>query len=627
MPKLRKAAPKKRAQANVVPAAPADPNCPAGCELGPAQGLARAQEALDIRRNAAQEQYDRNTAFAAPSHPCNGDELLYSGANFIGNFSKGLPHDSATGAVLPDAYCALLRALNSGVGANFDAVPLGCTLPDCSHCPDCPPPPPKPGITAPQRQLEDPRAAYCYDLQGADSHSLVMPIPPAFGSRDEVSDILENYWMAVARDIPFLEYPNPNAAGAPVLDAALADLQRSGFYTAANPFVGFDVDRQGLFRGFSAGDQAGPYVSQFLLMDVPYGAQEIPARIATVLPGVDYLTSWDEWLGVQNGCDANQGACDPVRRFIRSGRDLGQYVHVDRDINAFWNAAWILLSGGAPLRRCEAAGGLGVEFAEGLPYVNPSAPRAEQFSTKAPKELGVGTFGPQHVLSALLEVEVRCLRAVWYQKWLVHRRLRPEEFGGRLHAAITGAAPFPVDGSWGQSPIFTDNTFEPANGQFGIFRYNALQNCNKRRSGPSDGSYLLPVAFAEGSPLHPSYGAGHATVAGACATVLKAFFVEEQCFLNPAQSNREGTSLVAYTRPDRNQITVRGEIDKLASNISLGRNFAGVHWRSDHTQSLLLGERIAIALLFDQRKLFREDFEFQSLVFMARSSSSTTTAP
>jgi hypothetical protein len=35
---------------------------------------------------------------------------------------------------------------------------------------------------------------------------------------------------------------------------------------------------------------------------------------------------------------------------------------------------------------------------------------------------------------------------------------------------------------------------------------------------------LLPMAFQEGSPMHPSYGAGHATVAGACVTILKAFF-------------------------------------------------------------------------------------------------------
>jgi hypothetical protein len=41
-----------------------------------------------------------------------------------------------------------------------------------------------------------------------------------------------------------------------------------------------------------------------------------------------------------------------------------------------------------------------------------------------------------------------------------------------------------------------------------------------------NGSYLMPMAFPEGCSQHPSYGAGHATVAGACTTILKAFFDE-----------------------------------------------------------------------------------------------------
>ena len=32
------------------------------------------------------------------------------------------------------------------------------------------------------------------------------------------------------------------------------------------------------------------------------------------------------------------------------------------------------------------------------------------------------------------------------------------------------------------------------------------------------------MAFTAGSPAHPAYGAGHASVAGICTTVLKAFF-------------------------------------------------------------------------------------------------------
>jgi hypothetical protein len=38
------------------------------------------------------------------------------------------------------------------------------------------------------------------------------------------------------------------------------------------------------------------------------------------------------------------------------------------------------------------------------------------------------------------------------------------------------------------------------------------------------GTRLLPVAFPEGCPTHPSYPAAHACNAGACATILKAFF-------------------------------------------------------------------------------------------------------
>jgi len=39
----------------------------------------------------------------------------------------------------------------------------------------------------------------------------------------------------------------------------------------------------------------------------------------------------------------------------------------------------------------------------------------------------------------------------------------------------------------------------------------------------ANGSYLLPLAFPEGYPQHPSYAQGHTVVAGACATLLKAF--------------------------------------------------------------------------------------------------------
>ena len=122
------------------------------------------------------------------------------------------------------------------------------------------------------------------------------------------------------------------------------------------------------------------------------------------------------------------------------------------------------------------------------------------------------------------------------------------------------------------------------------------------------GYYFLPQAYPEGSPVHPAFTAGHATLGGACVTILKAFFNDQALIPNPKQPNATGTALVAYTESDANQLTVGGELNKLASNISFGRNFAGVHWRSDFTASMLRGEDIAISLLEDWGFTYNENF-------------------
>jgi hypothetical protein len=286
-----------------------------------------------------------------------GDEYVN---RFIASFTKGLPHNEY-GEVDPDAYCALLRAMASGEPDDFEQVPLGCTLPQCRP-PECPP-----ECARPSRMLEGPQSAFAFDLEGADSHALLMKPAPRFDSEEVVAEIAENYWMVLARDVPFTEYDTD-----PLIKEAADDLSKYACFRGP-------TNQSLLFRGVYPGEQEGPYVSQFLYRDTPYGAQFIPAMIRTVLPEVDYMTSYGDWLEVQNGCDRDQMFCDPVPRFIRNGRDLGQYVHVDLTFNAFLNAGLILMSGCDPLRRCEARPGMGVEYARCLPYVNPMAPRPEQF--------------------------------------------------------------------------------------------------------------------------------------------------------------------------------------------------------------------------------------------------------
>jgi hypothetical protein len=507
-------------------------------------GQTRRNAALDIRREAADLAFNR----AHPDQSSNGDENRFP--NYIGNFTKGLPHDVTTGEVDPAAYQAFLEALRFGPDDDFQRVP------------------PVSGVTK-RRKWVNPRAGFAFDLEGPDSGAVAMPPAPAVESAQAAGEAVELYWMALLRDVPFADYGTHTLA----VDAT-TDLNNLSDFRG--PKVGGLVTAQSLFRGETPGELIGPYVSQFLLLDIPFGSLTISQRQITAQTNVDYMTSWCAWLDVQNGEETSgTDLFDTTPRYIRNGRDLSTYVHFDALYEAYLNACLILLGSKAP-------------FDVGMPY------------RSSPRQEGFGTFGGPHILSLVTEVATRALKAVWRQKWLVHRRLRPEAYGGLVERNMAGAA----------YPVHADVT----NSQ-------ALVEVESKFS-----SYLLPMAFPEGSPMHPAYGAGHATVAGACTTVLKAWFDESfpisQLTLpskpgqlgpalgNPKVPDATGTSLVDYTGPDKEQLTVGGELNKLAANIAIGRNHAGVHWYTDYSESLRLGEDIAISILEEQQLTYDEGGSF-----------------
>ena len=165
----------------------------------------------------------------------------------------------------------------------------------------------------------------------------------------------------------------------------------------------------------------------------------------------------------------------------------------------------------------------------------------------------------------------------------MHRNLRPIAYGGLVQNTMTGMADYPL-GKEVLNSQAVDQTFS---------KY---------------GTYLLPAGFPEGNPQHPSYPEAHGSIAGACVTVLKAYFNESFVLPSPVVASDDGQSLVPYAGADAGQITVGGELNKLADNVALGRNMAAVHWRSDAAQALLLGEALAISVLRDQRPIYNEPF-------------------
>jgi hypothetical protein len=209
--------------------------------------------------------------------------------------------------------------------------------------------------------------------------------------------------------------------------------------------------------------------------------------------------------------------------------------------------------------------------------------------------MGFGTFGGPHIATVLCEVSTRALKAVWFQKWFVHRRLRPEVHGERVDRTLYHGAGYPVH----------QEVLDSLSSGTRLGAYMPARNA------------LLPMAFPEGSPTHPAYGSGHATVAGACVTILKAWFNESTRLVDiglaPVQPTDDGLNLVPYTGADAGDLTVGGELNKIASNVALGRNTAGVHWRSDATESMKLGEQLAIGILKEQQSCYNENFNGFSL--------------
>src|SRR5262249_9985334 len=176
-----------------------------------------------------------------------------------------------------------------------------------------------------------------------------------------------------------------------------------------------------LFRGTLPGCERGPYMSQFLLRACPYGANYIEQRMRTIIPNHDYMTTFQDWGQIQNGCVPSEALVfDPARRFIRNGRDLSQWVHVDVLYQAYFHAMAILLSPPDP-RDPLRGGGIGATLNPGNPYRHSRT------------QIGFGPPGGPAIATIVAEPATRALKAVWFQKWYVHRRLRPEEFAGRVH--------------------------------------------------------------------------------------------------------------------------------------------------------------------------------------------------
>jgi hypothetical protein len=656
---------------------------------------ARVTAAQNLRVNRANAQ-----AVTPAAQPCNGDETDFP--TYIANFSKSLAHN-ADGEPMTAAYNAFLAALGEKTVCAWDrhledpqvnptneqlgTVPVVTTTNsilrfkqrNSSGMPI--------GPNGARLLFDNPLSSELFSLEGADPQTvgiydlrppstaptgytpaiISLPPPPKFSSKTELAEIVENYWMALLRDVPFKYYTaagrnddvirgilSPSLASkiATLVDAAVADLGGSNlvYYYGQNQNGGNNgaVTEQTLFRGFTEGDRIGPYVSQFFVRPVPVGRLTLSPKQKTAAMrtdyggkpssepgkgGRDYLTTKTEWIARQRGFiyrTAIGNVADPnfdvESRLIRAGRDAGEYVHADVVFQEFFNACFILLTPPAPRTNLARdavyndldptgtvlpyEGGLfdpGQTLAPEIPY---------QFSQV---EKGFITLGNHDLKSMIGEVARRALATVWYYKFNIHRRLRPEEFAGRINQQLLfESGPYPFYALPTSSVTATVLPY--------VYDANATNPQDPQGDGiqpAPEAGYLLPQQFPEGCPVHPSYGAGHATASGACVTLMKALFNDDlplanlkftdpvtgvqSTYFKPVQPSADGRTLEVYAGSDASQMTIASELNKLASNEALFRNLAGVHWRTDYTYSLLLGQAVAIYYLLDIVNTYSEE--------------------
>jgi hypothetical protein len=556
--------------------------------------------------------------------------------SYAANFTKGMPlHPDDTkaaqlGEVDPNAYEQLITAATTQDPDDFDKIPQ--------------PPDVQRGVIRP---FVDPQAGVAFSIEGSDPASVAkfdeqlnilrLELVPTFESPRLAAEMGEVYLRSLLRDIWVGEFVGETAQPGSDLERAIRILEE--FSDPNWPTVnGQQVTPQLFGRSELEGDTIGPPISQFewigtaigdpgtlanqfnaglpsprngtRLMPpenveglelsrkdgyVLMGTFAIDQRQFEIQPGKDYVFDYGPWLKIQEGFEPderNQFTGD--RRFIRSSRDLAHLVHFDQVYQEFYKATLLIL--GMQGRAEELDIPL---FGEGNPFA------------QVANQMGFINFGNAHVLTLLAEACQRALKAVWYEKWINQRRLRPEAMAARIHNLV-------LDPSLITRYPINDEIWQTQNAQE-LLQWISDENAAQGARPPS---YLLKQVYPEGSPMHTSFPAGHAAIAGCCGTIKKGIFNELFPITGPGEpiliATPDGLNLVDYQGAEGSEfeLTLRGEIHKLVSNITFGRDWAGVHYRSDGWEGLLAGEYIGITILQEQARSWNPDQYIELTTFL-----------
>ncbi len=303
-----------------------------------------------------------------------------------------------------------------------------------------------------------------------------------------------------------------------------------------------DLEPEFIFRGFGCGDETGPYISQFLYLDYMEGNSVKEQKYQFYEP-TDFMTTFANTVDVQNGIVNENLVAQLPNKYITNGRELAYYLHMFEPFQTFYHSALVLESLNVPPNPC-------LPNSENIkPFVN---------------------FGFADIISSLNAV----IRPALLASWCFKNRtlfLRPE-VGGLITERTR------------LNPLDNDNP---------EISIEILDNSILDEFLVKNNNHLLPQVYPEGAPLTPGFPSYYAVLAGAQSTILK-FFYDCNGTLDLVKPSADGLSLVDVVGLSSD---IYGELNKLASNLALGRVWAGVSYRLAAESGILLGEKVALEFL------------------------------
>lgn len=520
----------------------------------------------------------------------------------------------------------------------------------------------RPSVTAPANPVRQAGVLEIFSGHSFGPTSVGITLPDAYPefSNETAAELVENYCMNLCLDTPFSEYQkeidNPHSN----LHIAKNILNHPKIkqYSAHAPDLRKGYTSNTIFRGTYEGNVYGPYVSQFFLANINVGkisAADVPIwkRVQKYIApkplleiSADSAISWgftpgqaaallnglakEEYKSASNDTKSLK-AENLEHKFIYSGRTLANYVSDDPRSQAIYDTSLILADWDVPYNP-----GLGS---------NRTLKKPNTYRNLIPTDLNRSPTTAE-ALSVLFSSSTHTVGYFW--KYMTNRRVRAEANGLYVHNHLAGIKEYP----W---PTWFAEYNNPEGGLKEL--WDAVANDNeayrtKYGSLQEIASYTYHVQSRRGCPRHPSYPSVHACAIGGGIAALKVIYNGETKLSSlPVfqiqdkgggvkgidsrianeediqfdvdfdlpntplgtpiylEANSDGTKLVVKKMTDimKNNWTLNHEINKLASNVALARDWLGAHYRSDGMVTIPWAESVALRMFQDIISLSYDD--------------------